>query len=86
MANAGETRSDARMASEGPRATEKSQLGGLSYGEQSRPGGLSYPVNIEIGGPVVLATLDDKSGKPTGDEDTPNPDKNQRPHYLFADG
>ncbi len=35
---AGETRSDARMASEGPRATE------------SRPGGLSYPVGIVRGG------------------------------------
>ena len=29
--NAGETLSDARMASEGPRATEKLRPGGLSY-------------------------------------------------------
>ena len=39
MNNAGETRSDARMASEGPRATEK-----------SRPGGLSYPSSRATGG------------------------------------
>ena len=33
MEIAGETRSDARGASEGPRATGKSRPGGLSYGE-----------------------------------------------------
>ena len=32
MDNAGETRSDARMASEGPRATGTLRPGGLSYG------------------------------------------------------
>ena len=33
---AGETRSDARMASEGPRATGTSRPGGLSYGIASK--------------------------------------------------
>ena len=35
MASAGETRSDARVASEGPRATGKSRPGGLSYREET---------------------------------------------------
>ena len=36
MVLAGETRSDARMASEGPRATGTSRPGGLSYGNIAR--------------------------------------------------
>ena len=36
MKIAGETRSDARMASEGPRATGTSRPGGLSYGDIAR--------------------------------------------------
>ena len=71
MELAGETRSDARVASEGPRATKKnatlaiaraiqrsrgtgprpteaSRPGGLSYGIASRPGGLSYRKDIKI--------------------------------------
>ena len=39
---AGETRSDARMASEGPRATVSRMR------DASRPGGLSYREEIEI--------------------------------------
>ena len=52
MEIAGETRSDARMASEGPRATGTSRPGGLSYGKgietgrsllpEIKPRGLSY--------------------------------------------
>ena len=37
MEIAGETRSDARVASEGPRATGKSRPGGLSYRKASAP-------------------------------------------------
>ena len=42
MDNAGETRSDARMASEGPRATGTLRPGGLSYRCASRRGCLLH--------------------------------------------
>ena len=53
MEIAGETRSDARVASEGPRATIKNSLepsrrtGNRVMGT-SRPGGLSYREGIDI--------------------------------------
>ncbi len=50
---AGETRSDARVASEGPRTTGTSRPGGLSYGGASRPGGLSYGIASKYETPSV---------------------------------
>ena len=49
MEIAGGTRSDARVASEGPRATGTSRPGSLSYGGASRPGGLSYQKKLALG-------------------------------------
>ena len=55
MAIAGETRSDARVASEGPRAPGT-----------SRPGGLSYPEGIKTGRSLLPRGHQDRAVSPTG--------------------
>ena len=79
MANAGETRSDARMeTSEGPRATGTSRPGGLAYQKKPRPGGLSYRTHRNMKHALLNSMPNDEScerqcpkPKPHGEETGP---------------